>query len=79
MRRRQLAARQVQWGVQTSVPSSSAHPTDHQIDQGPEPSRCNFCALAGHEASFPHWHFCELVPEHEGPHPCMSCHAEFGR
>jgi hypothetical protein len=51
--------------------------TDHQPT--PELPRCNASKLAGTEASFAHWHFCELPPDHEGPHRCMSCQAEFAR
>jgi hypothetical protein len=43
------------------------------------PPRCNHSKLAGYEASFQHWHFCDLEPGHEGPHRCMACKAEFGR
>jgi hypothetical protein len=41
--------------------------------------RCNASKLGGYEASFKHWHFCELKPGHEGKHRCMSCKGEFGR
>jgi len=49
---------------------------DRQPSAGPP--RCNHSKLAGNEASFRHWHFCDLAPGHEGQHRCMSCHAEFG-
>jgi hypothetical protein len=42
-----------------------------------DPPRCNASKLAGHEAAFAHWYFCELPPGHEGPHRCMSCQTEF--
>jgi hypothetical protein len=44
-----------------------------------DPPRCKHSKLAGSEASFRHWHFCELPSGHDGPHCCMSCKAEFGR
>jgi hypothetical protein len=31
------------------------------------------------QASFKHWHFCDLEPGHEGKHRCMSCKVEFDR
>ena len=46
---------------------------------GPDQPRCNASNLAGHEASFRHWHFCDREPGHEGRTACMSCKAEFGR
>ena len=55
------------------VPASTDRPTE------PQRARCNASKLAGNEASFRHWHFCDLEPGHEGPHRCMSCQAEFGR
>jgi hypothetical protein len=52
--------------------------TEDQRDAGAKPGRCTGSTLAGHEAIFAHWHFCELPEGHEGPHRCMSCHIEFG-
>jgi hypothetical protein len=51
--------------------------TDHPVSSNPP--RCNASKLAGYEASFKHWHFCELVPGHDGRHRCMSCKVEFSR
>jgi hypothetical protein len=51
--------------------------TDHQPTSQDLPL-CNWSTLAGSEATFPHWHFCDLEPGHEGKHRCMSCNAEFG-
>jgi hypothetical protein len=41
--------------------------TNHQPSSNPP--RCNASKLAGYEASFKHWHFCDLEPGHEGKHP----------
>ena len=51
--------------------------TDYQ--PSPTLPHCNHSKLAGNEASFRRWHFCELEPGHEGQHRCMSCQAEFVR
>jgi hypothetical protein len=52
--------------------------TEDQTAPPAKPLRCSGSTLAGHEARFAHWHFCELPEGHEGRHRCMSCHIEFG-
>ena len=34
------------------------------------PAPCNESKLAGREASFAHWHFCDLQSGHQGQHRC---------
>jgi len=52
--------------------------TGDQPGTGTKPAGCTGSTLAGHEATFAHWHFCELAAGHDGQHRCMSCHVEFG-
>ncbi len=46
-------------------------------DQPIQAALCGYNTLARHEATFPHYHYCNLPLEHEGGHRCAACGMTF--